>query len=222
MICKIAVQYTPFPSKWKRSTVELPGFKQKALFLMTILYVKAVHIISVVCWFAGLFYIVRLFVYHTEAQERPEAERLLFQEQFKIMQRRLWFGITWPSMIATLVTGTWMLIANRLWAYPWMQVKLVFLLGLIGYHMYCHKIVKQLKQDQLKHSPIQLRILNEGATLFLVAIVFLAILKSTVNFLWGLLGLVVFAVVLMIAIRIYRKIRLGNTANKVETSQASE
>ncbi len=171
-------------------------------------YMKALHIISVVTWFAGLFYIVRLFIYHTEAQEKPEPEKGILSAQFKIMERRLWYGITWPSAILTLVFGTSMLhnflpLSDN----PWLIIKLSFVVLLCFYHLSCGKIFNQLKNDVFPKTGKQLRIFNEIATLFLVTIVFLVVLKDTVDMAKGLVALVLFALTLMLGIKIYGKVR---------------
>ncbi len=142
------------------------------------LYIKALHLVAVVSWFAGLLYIVRLFIYHVEAASRPEAERKVLEAQFALMERRLWYGITWPAFIATAACGLWMMIQIRAWEQPWFQVKAVLLVGLIGYHLYCGKIRKDLARGLKPLTSAQLRIWNEVATLLLFAIVFTAVLKN--------------------------------------------
>ena len=175
---------------------------------MDFLYIKAVHIIFVVTWFAGLFYIVRLFIYHSEADIKSEPERSILQTQYKIMQKRLWYGITWPSMILTLFFGPWLVYLNPIiLSQAYFILKLCFVGGLILYHMECHAMFKQLQNDVVKHSSFKLRIWNEVATIFLVAIVFLIVLKSNTGFIWGMIGLVIFAATLMLSIRIYKKSR---------------
>jgi putative membrane protein len=173
------------------------------------LYVKSLHIIFVVTWFAGLFYIVRLFIYFAEAAEKPEPEKTILQNQFRIMQKRLWYGITWPSAILTLIFGTWMLyLYTGFQDIPgWLWLKIVFVAGLLFYHTSCHRIFKQQQNGIIKQTSTQLRIWNEVATLFLFAIVFLVVLKNTLDFLWGIIGLVVLGIILMLAIRIYKKLR---------------
>lgn len=173
---------------------------------MTYFYVKSLHIIFVVTWFAGLFYIVRLFIYFAEAAEKPEPEKSILQKQFQIMQKRLWYGITWPSAVLTLIFGSWMFYLYG--SLPgWLLVKLGFVVGLFLYHLSCQRIFKQHERGQVKQTPTQLRIWNEVATLFLVSIVLLVVLKNSVDFLWGLVGLILFAALLMLAIRIYKRIR---------------
>lgn len=172
---------------------------------MTYLYVKSLHIIFVVTWFAGLFYIVRLFIYFAEAAEKPEPEKTILQTQLRLMQKRLWYGITWPSAVLTLIFGSWMFYLYG--SLPgWLLVKLGFVLGLFLYHLSCHRIFNQHQRGKVKQTSTQLRIWNEVATLFLVSIVFLVVLKNSVDFLWGIAGLVLFAAILMLAIRIYKRL----------------
>lgn len=175
---------------------------------MTFEQIKALHLIFVVTWFAGLFYIVRLFVYHAEANLKNEPEKQILQNQYKIMEKRLWFGIAWPSMIGTLIFGFWLLIERPFWLEDlWMQLKLLFVAGLLIYHFICHRIVKDLSKDIVKHSSQKMRLWNEVATLFLVSIVFLVVCKRTMDFVYGLIGLVAFTAVLLIAIKIYKRLR---------------
>lgn len=169
-------------------------------------YIKALHIIFIVTWFSGLFYMVRLFVYHTEANERPEPEKSILQQQFRKMIRLLWRGITWPSAIMTLIFGPWMMIL--LGGVPtWLAIKLCFVVGLYGYHFSLQAIYNQQMKGIFRFSSQQLRIWNEVATIFLVAIVMLATVKQNMSWAWGLLGLLCFVVVLMSAIRIYKIVR---------------
>ncbi|EIM76686.1 hypothetical protein A3SI_09563 [Nitritalea halalkaliphila LW7] len=143
-------------------------------------YIKALHIIFIVTWFAGLFYIVRLFIYQTEAYEKPAAESAILSPQFALMAKRLWLGITWPSAILTLIFGFWTL--SYRWGYMqlgFMHAKLAFVLLLYVYHYLCHILYKQLQTGATKFTSNQLRIWNEVATLFLFAIVFLIVLKNS-------------------------------------------
>lgn len=172
------------------------------------LYIKSLHIIFIVAWFAGLLYIVRLFIYHTEAEAKPEPEKSILQKQYKIMSKRLWYGITWPSMILTIIFG-----GSLLWLQPYFLtqgyfiLKLCFVGGLILYHIQCHVIFKQLQRDEVNYSSLKLRIWNEVATVLLFAIVFLIVLKTNTGWVWGILGLVIFSATLMLAIKIYKKSR---------------
>jgi len=169
-------------------------------------YVKALHIIFIVTWFSGLFYIVRLFVYTAEAKDQPEPERSILLKQFLIMQKRLWYGITWPSAILTLIFGTW--IGFLYGSLPsWLLVKLCFVAALFAYHFFIHSIFLQQKKEIFRWSSQQLRVWNEVATILLVAIVMLAVVKQLLSVAWGIGVLVLFAVLLMIAIKIYKRFR---------------
>lgn len=171
--------------------------------------IKALHIIFVVCWFAGLFYMVRLFIYHVEAREKPELEARVLGDQYKIMERRLWFAITTPSMVLTIVFGTWMLLKNPDYYLhaTWMHLKLTFVALLLVYHFICHKVMNDLKNDIFKWKSTQLRLWNELATLFLVAIVFLVELQNSLNWIWATLGFFGTGIALMIAVQVYRRFR---------------
>ena len=175
-------------------------------------YVLALHIIFIVTWFAGLFYIVRLFIYHTEAEQKAEPERSILQTQYKLMQKRLWYGITWPSMILTLIFGPGLLLIHptpfaTYLSQAYFILKLCFVGALVLYHMQCHVIFKQLQNDVVKYSSFKLRLWNEVATVLLFAIVFLIVLKSNTGLVWGMLGLTVFSVTLVLATKIYKKSR---------------
>lgn len=176
---------------------------------MLYLYLKAIHIIFVVSWMAGLFYIVRLFIYHVEANDRTESERITLQRQFEVMQHKLWYIITTPAMAISVLAGIAMIWVNPvLLSMNWMLVKLAFVLGLLVYHFLCQNIMNKLNQGIFTWSSTQLRLWNELATIFLVAIVFTVILKSAVDWIYGLTGLVVFSVVIMSAVKIYKYYRL--------------
>jgi putative membrane protein len=175
---------------------------------MDFLSVKALHIIFMVSWFAGLFYIVRLFIYHTEAQQRAENEKTILSEQFIVMERKLWWIITTPAMILTLLFGIWMLIDSPYYLQQgWMHIKLSFILLLLIYHFVCQRILVQLKKGEFKWTSNGLRIWNEVATLALVAIVFLVVLKDNLNWLIATLVFFGVAIALMIAIKLYKKSR---------------
>ena len=173
------------------------------------LYLKALHIIFIVTWFSGMFYIVRLFIYNREAADLPEVEKNILQKQFTIMIKRLWLGITWPSAILTLIFGPWVMYeAGYFYDVPdWLWIKLGFVLGLYLYHFSLHKIYAQQLKGVFKYSSQKLRIWNEVATIFLISIVMLVVVKQGISLVWGLLGLVLLMVVLMSAIKIYKLLR---------------
>jgi putative membrane protein len=175
---------------------------------MAYLYVQAVHIIFVVSWMAGLFYSVRLFIYHTEANDKPEHERLILQREYEKIEHKLWHIITTPAMVLTVAAGVTMLVLNPgLLQTPWMHVKLAFVIGLIAYHFICQRIMNQLKNGVFKLSSFKLRLWNEVATILLVAIVFTVVLKSAVDWLYGLIGLLLFSTVIMMAVKWYKSYR---------------
>jgi putative membrane protein len=173
---------------------------------------KSLHIIFMVSWFAGLFYIVRLFIYHVEAQEKEDQVRTILSGQFEIMEKKLWWIITTPAMVLTVVFGVWMLALN--WDYykqaPWMHIKLTFVVFLLIYHFICQKIMFEFHQSKFKWNSMRLRLWNEVATLFLVSIVFIVVLKDSFNWIKGVLGFFGVAIVLMIAIQWYKRLRKAN------------
>lgn len=170
---------------------------------------KALHIIFVVSWFAGLFYIVRLFIYHTEAQQKSEIEKEILSKQFIDMEKKLWWIITTPAMILTIIFGTWMIVLNAGYYLhaPWMHVKLGFVALLLIYHFVCQKIMLDLKNNKFNWSSNGLRIWNEVATLALVAIVFIVVLKDELNWWKGTVGFFAVAIGLMLLIRLYKRLR---------------
>lgn len=170
---------------------------------------KSLHIIFVVTWFSGLFYFVRLLIYHAEAIETKRSSELL--SQYKLMQKRLWYGITWPSAILTGLFGSGMIhhyfpISDS----PWLVAKLGFVFLLYIYHYFTGHIYRKMKDDNVVMSSFKLRIWNEVATVFLVAIVFLVVMKTAISGLWAIVGLIAFSAVLMAAISAYKKIRSNN------------
>ena len=174
-------------------------------------YIKALHLIFVVTWFAGLFYIPRLFIYHIEAAAKPSPDKEILSNQLKLMTKRLWYIITWPSAVLCTVFAIWLLLLIPGWLeQPWMLIKLVFVVLLIVYHMKTHLIYLQLQRDEIKYSSNFMRIWNEGATVILFAVTFLVILKGTFNWIFGVLGLIVLGILLMLGIRLYKRIRDKN------------
>lgn len=176
-------------------------------------YLKSLHIIFIVTWFAGLFYMPRLFIYATEAGDKSETECKILRNQFSIMMKRLWYGITWPSAIITLILGLSVLFQGN-WdrvvfdaSGRWLLIKLIFVVFLYGYHFSLHRIFKQEIAGIYRYTSTQLRIWNEVATIFLIAIVMLVVVKQSLSFVWGLVGLILFVLLLMSAIRIYKRMR---------------
>ena len=171
-------------------------------------YIKALHLIFVITWFAGLFYIVRLFVYQIEATEKPSPEKEIVGKQLKIMANRLWTIITWPSAILAIGFAIWLILLRPFYLTDaWMQVKLCFVFLLILYHLKCHQIYKQLQKGIVKHSSNFMRLFNEGATIILFAVIFLVMLRNAVNWIYGVLGIIAFSVLLMLGYKFYKRLR---------------
>lgn len=170
------------------------------------LYLKALHIIFVVTWFAGLFYVVRLFIYNREAHDKPEIERKILQAQFEVMIRRLWFGITWPSCLLSMILGIALLSYYPVFP-TWLWVKLGFVVGLLAYHGSLHKLFRQQMKGVFGYSSQQLRIWNEVASIFLIAIVMLVVVRTGISALWGMVVLMAIALLLITAIYLYKRLR---------------
>src|ERR1700759_1763655 len=171
-------------------------------------YILSIHIIFVVCWMAGLFYIVRLFIYHTEAQDKPEPDRTILSKQFEIMERRLWNVITIPSMYIVGAAGITMLFLAPGWLQqPWLHIKLTFVILLIIYHFICQHKIKQMRNGIFKWKSTQLRLWNELATLLLFVIVICAVVKDQLNWPYTIMGLIGLVFLLMAGVKIYKYFR---------------
>jgi len=160
------------------------------------LWFKTLHIVGVVVWFAGLFYLVRLFIYHCEAEELDGALKVPFQAQYGLMERRLANIITTPGMVVALLMAAGLLSVQPTWIHQgWLQVKLGFVGALLFYHWFCYRLMGQLQQGSCQWSPKQLRAFNELPTLLLVIVVMLAVFKNqfpTSAATWFIAALVVF------------------------------
>ena len=177
-------------------------------------YIKSLHLIFVVTWFAGLFYEPRLFIYHIEASKKSSPAKEILENQLKIMSRRLWYIITWPSAILATIFAIWLLVLIPGLLYQsWMLIKIVFICLLYAYHLKTHQMFLELQRDEIRYSSNFMRIWNEGATLFLFAIVFLAIVKSAIHWVFMLLGTFGLIVLLMVAIKLYKRLRDKSSAN---------
>jgi len=175
---------------------------------MLYFYLKAFHIIGFVSWFAGLFYLVRLFVYHAEAFQRPEMERKVLIDQYEIMEGRLYSIITTPAMIFTVICGVAMLVINPvLMKEGWMHIKLTLLLLLIAYHFYCGATIRRFQEGKVTTKPFHFRLLNEAPTLLLISIATLAVLKNQLNPLYLLLCLILLGIFFFIAAKLYKRKR---------------
>ncbi len=175
---------------------------------MAYYWFKAFHLIGVVVWFAGLFYLVRLFVYHAEAEQQPEPARGILKTQYEIMEKRLYNIITTPGMIVTVAMAIGLITTEpEVLKSGWLHIKLSFVALLLVYHFYCGRIMKQLERGECKWSGQQFRALNEAPTLLLVVIVLLAVFKNQLPLdltTWLIVALVIFMIA---AIQLYAKKR---------------
>jgi len=170
--------------------------------------IKSLHIIFMVSWFAGLFYMVRLFIYHVEANGKEDPEKSILTKQFLIMERRLWWIISTPAMMLTVIFGILMLAAIPSYLTQlYIHLKLGFVLLLLVYHFICQKIYFDLKTDRFFWGSGALRVWNEVATLLLVIIVFIVVLKDSLNWVYATIGFFAVALLLMLAIKMYQAIR---------------
>ncbi|NNE25677.1 MAG: protoporphyrinogen oxidase HemJ [Saprospiraceae bacterium] len=177
---------------------------------MLYLLFKSLHIITMVAWFAGLFYLVRLFVYHVEAFDQEEDKRIILTKQFNIMERRLYRFICNPAMMLTWTFGLIMLYMNGLeWLKlnPWMHIKITLVILLTLYHLRCKKYIEKLDQGIKPFNSFQYRLFNELPTLFLVTIVILAVFKNSTNYVYTFGGIIAFAIVLFLIVRLYKSKR---------------
>lgn len=191
---------------------------------MAYYWFKAFHIIGVVVWFAGLFYLVRLFIYHIEAEAEPEPAQGILKKQYTIMEKRLYGIITTPGMVVTVAMAVGLLVQMPEYLKDsWMHIKLGLVAVLLAYHFYCGRLMRQLHRGECRWSGQQLRALNEAPTLLLVAIVMLVIFKN--NFptgatTWLMVGLVVF---MAATIQLYaRKRRLDKEKETLDAAPESQ
>ena len=182
---------------------------------MEYLYIKSLHIIFITTWFAGLFYIIRLFIYFKEAEEKPEIEQQILKKQYQLMIKRLWYIITWPSAVLATIFAIILLILQPLWLQQsWMHIKLLFVALLFFYHGTCQVMYNQVKNNNLNYSSTFLRIWNEVATIILFACVFLVVLKNTLGWVFGTIGIIGVSILLMLGVKLYKNIRSKKSWDK--------
>jgi protoporphyrinogen IX oxidase len=190
---------------------------------MAYYWFKAFHLIGVVVWFAGLFYLVRLFVYHAEAAQQPEPAQGILKTQYEIMEKRLYNIITTPGMIVTVAMAIGLISTEpEILKSGWLHIKLAFVALLLVYHFFCGRILKQLEKDECKWTGQQFRALNEAPTLLLVVIVLLAVFKSQLPLdltTWLIVALVVFMVA---AIQLYAKKRRKDEEKRLQAPENKE
>ena len=169
-------------------------------------YIKALHLIFIITWFAGLFYIPRLFIYILEAQKKSDLEKEILTNQLNLMSKRLWYIITWPSAILAIFFGLILIYLVPSWLMQqWMLIKLVFAGLLIIYHLKTHSMYIEFNNGVYKYSSTFMRFWNEGATVILFSIVFLVSIKNTFSWIFGLFGLIGLIFILILGIRFYKR-----------------
>ncbi|MDP8966765.1 MAG: protoporphyrinogen oxidase HemJ [Cyanobacteriota bacterium] len=188
---------------------------------MAYYWFKAFHLIGVVVWFAGLFYMVRLFVYHAEAAQEPEPAQTILKNQYEIMEKRLYNIITTPGMVVTVAMAIGLLTTEpEVLKDGWLQIKLAFVVALIAYHFYCGRMMRQLAAGECNWGGQQFRALNEAPTVLLVVIVLLAVFKNNLPADitgWGIFAMII---VMMATIHLYAKKRKRDKEQRLAASQA--
>jgi putative membrane protein len=184
------------------------------------LWFKTLHIVGVVVWFAGLFYLVRLFIYHREAAELEPPIRVAFEVQYSVMERRLANIITTPGMVVAVAMAVGLLSVNPAWLHQgWMHAKLAFVAALLAYHAFCYRLMGQLQRGACTWSGRQLRALNELPTLLLVVVVMLVVFKNqfpTGAATWFLVALVI---AMAASIQFYARWRRLRNEKEAETAR---
>ena len=185
------------------------------------LWFKTLHIVGVVVWFAGLFYLVRLFIYHREAEDLEPSLREPFQAQYALMEKRLANIITTPGMVVAVSMAVGLLVLNPAWLQQgWMHAKLGFVAALLAYHFFCYRLMGQLQAGRCGWSPKQLRALNELPTLLLVIVVMLVVFKNqfpTSAATWFIVALVVFMAASIQFYARWRRLRAEREASSSAT-----
>ena len=174
---------------------------------------KSLHIVGFVAWFAGMFYLVRMFVYYKESELKEEPDRSILMKQYSLMQHRVYYIICNPAMMFTWFCGIGMIVILG-WDWfagqYWLHAKLVLLLGLTWYQLYCKKIMKQLVLGTVQISSFQFRLMNEVPTIFLLSIVLIAVYKNLANFSYIFVAIIVFAITLYFSAKAYKSYRIKN------------
>ena len=190
---------------------------------MAYFWFKSFHLIGVVVWFAGLFYLVRLFVYHAEASQQPEPAQTILKNQYEIMEKRLYNIITTPGMVVTVAMAIGLITTEpEILKSGWLHIKLALVAILLIYHFYCGRIMKQLEKGECKWTGQQFRALNEAPTVLLVAIVLLAVFKNSLPL--DMTTWLIFALILAMAaaIQLYAKKRRQDQEKLTKLTVSSE
>ncbi len=190
---------------------------------MAYYWYKAFHLIGIVVWFAGLFYLVRLFVYHAEAALEPEPAQSILKKQYVIMEKRLYNIITTPGMLVTVAMAIGLISTEpEILKSGWLHFKLAFVALLLGYHHYCGRIMKKLEKDECNWTGQQFRVLNEAPTLLLVIIVLLAVFKNSLPLDLTTWTIVALAITMAVSIQLYAKKRRKDKERLAEVDREPE
>ncbi|WP_267384247.1 protoporphyrinogen oxidase HemJ [Cyanobacterium sp. uoEpiScrs1] len=175
---------------------------------MMYFWFKALHLIGIVVWFAGLFYLVRLFVYHTEASQQSEPAQTILRTQYEIMEKRLYKIITIPGMVMTVTTAIGLISTKpEILKLRWLHIKLVFVALLLAYHFFCGWIMKQLEKKECQWTNQQFRAFNEAPTVLLFIIILLAVFKNNLPFYSTIILIFLVVITITIFIKIYERKR---------------
>ena len=193
-----------------------PYFKMETMLIEYLLFFKSIHIVGAVAWFAGLFYLVRIFVYHVEALQKPNPEKDILIHQFTLMESRVYRIICVPALLITWIFGVLIIVGyvdaqGFSWfkANGWMHTKLLLVILLSGYQHYCKALMKKLSKGTYVLSSMQTRLLNEVPTILLLLIVMLAVYRNTLNYLYTLVGMIIFGILLYAGTKWYKSRRLS-------------
>ncbi|NEN96971.1 MAG: protoporphyrinogen oxidase HemJ [Moorea sp. SIO1F2] len=190
---------------------------------MAYFWFKAFHFIGVVVWFAGLFYLVRLFVYHAEASQEPEPAQTILKNQYEIMEKRLYHIITTPGMVVTVAMAIGLLLTEpEVLKQGWLHIKLAFVALLLVYHFYCGRIMRRLAANECSWTGQQFRALNEAPTVLLMVIVLLAVFKNSLPTditSWLILAMII---VMAASIQLYAKKRKRDKEKSLATTSQAE
>ena len=173
-------------------------------------YIKALHVIFIVAWFSGLFFLGRIFVYHREAFEKDPAAKDVLLPLFLSAERRVWYIIIWPSLIITLVLGSILMVKTGAYREGWFHLKLLLILFFLGYHVFYARLRKQFRKEDVALSSVKLRLLNEVPFFFLIFISFTVYLRSFFSGLWAGAVLVILLVSLAFIVRFFRQFKKKN------------
>ncbi|NEO45859.1 protoporphyrinogen oxidase HemJ [Moorena sp. SIO3H5] len=190
---------------------------------MAYFWFKAFHLIGVVVWFAGLFYLVRLFVYHAEASQEPEPAQTILKNQYEIMEKRLYHIITTPGMVVTVAMAIGLLLTEpEVLKQGWLHIKLAFVALLLVYHFYCGRIMRRLAANECSWTGQQFRALNEAPTVLLMVIVLLAVFKNSLPTDITSWLIVAMVIVMAASIQLYAKKRKRDKEKSLATMSQAE